>query len=36
MISLGVIGYFISKIYEEVKGRPRYIIADTCGDTPEE
>ena len=35
MISLGVIGYFISKIYEEVKGRPRYIVTDTCGDAPE-
>lgn len=32
MISLGIIGYYISKIYEEVKGRPRYIIANTCGD----
>ena len=32
MISLGIIGYYISKIYEEVKGRPRYIITDTCGD----
>lgn len=32
MLSLGIIGYFISKIYEEVKGRPRYIIAETCGD----
>lgn len=27
MISLGIIGYYISKIYEEVKGRPRYIIS---------
>ena len=27
MIALGIIGYYISKIYEEVKGRPRYIIA---------
>lgn len=27
MISLGIIGFYISKIYEEVKGRPRYIIA---------
>ena len=27
MMSLGVIGYYISKIYEEVKGRPRYIIS---------
>ena len=32
MISLGIIGYYISKIYEEVKGRPRYIVTDTCGD----
>lgn len=31
MISLGVIGYYIAKIYEEVKDRPRYIIADICG-----
>ena len=31
MISLGIIGYYIAKIYEEIKGRPRYIIADTCG-----
>lgn len=27
MISLGIIGYYIAKIYEEVKGRPRYIIS---------
>lgn len=27
MISMGIIGYYISKIYEEVKGRPRYIIS---------
>lgn len=32
MISLGIIGYYIAKIYEEIKDRPRYIIADTCGD----
>ena len=31
MISLGIIGYYIAKIYDEVKGRPRYIIASTCG-----
>jgi len=31
MISLGIIGYYISKIYEEVKGRPRYIISKTIG-----
>lgn len=28
MFSLGVIGYYLSKIYEEIKNRPRYIIRD--------
>lgn len=28
MISLGIIGIYISKIYDEVKGRPRYIISE--------
>lgn len=32
MISLGIIGYYISKIYEEVKHRPRYIIAAVTED----
>ncbi len=27
MISLGIIGHYISKIYDEVKDRPRYIIS---------
>lgn len=27
MMSLGIIGYYISKIYEEVKRRPRYIVS---------
>jgi dolichol-phosphate mannosyltransferase len=31
MISLGIIGYYIAKIYEEVKGRPRYLISRTVG-----
>lgn len=31
MISLGIIGYYISKIYDEVKDRPRYIVSKTCG-----
>mgnify|MGYP002563261549 CR=1 FL=1 len=32
MICLGIIGYYIAKIYEEVKDRPRYILSDTCGE----
>lgn len=31
MISLGVIGVYIAKIYEEVKGRPRYFISKKVG-----
>jgi dolichol-phosphate mannosyltransferase len=31
MISLGIIGYYIAKIYEEVKGRPRYLISKRIG-----
>ena len=27
MLSLGIIGYYIAKIYEEIKRRPRYIIS---------
>lgn len=29
MLSMGVIGHYIARIYEEVKGRPRYIISRT-------
>ena len=32
MISLGIIGYYVGNIYEEIKDRPRYIIADSCGE----
>jgi polyisoprenyl-phosphate glycosyltransferase len=31
MFSLGVIGVYLSKIYEEVKNRPKYIVSDTAG-----
>ena len=27
MLSLGIIGYYIARIYEEVKHRPRYIVS---------
>lgn len=31
MISLGIIGHYISRIYDEIKARPRYIISKRCG-----
>ena len=27
MLSLGIIGHYVARIYEEVKGRPKYIIS---------
>lgn len=39
MLSLGIIGYYISKIYDEIQGRPKYIVRSLCGDlknTPKE
>ena len=32
MISLGIIGVYLAKIYDESKGRPKYIISATCGE----
>lgn len=32
MFCLGIIGYYIAKIYEEIKDRPRYIIAQTSSE----
>lgn len=31
MISLGIIGTYVARIYEEVKARPRYIVRETIG-----
>ena len=36
MLSLGIIGHYIAKIYEEVKGRPRYIISQVTEACEEE
>lgn len=39
MLSLGIIGHYIARIYEEVKGRPKYIISrttDNPGEKPRE
>ena len=32
MLSLSIIGLYIAKIYDEVKGRPRYLIQYKKGD----
>lgn len=31
LVSLGIVGEYIGKIYLETKGRPRYILSDSCG-----
>ena len=28
MLSLGIIGYYLARIYEELKNRPRYLISE--------
>lgn len=35
MISLGIIGYYIAKIYEEIQRRPKFIVSECCGEIPE-
>ena len=36
MFSLGIIGYYLSKIYEEIKRRPRFIISERLNFESEE
>lgn len=33
MVCLGIIGYYVARIYEEIKDRPRYIVAEKCEGT---
>lgn len=35
MLSLGIIGHYLARIYEEVKGRPRYIVSKTTENVPD-
>lgn len=30
MCCLGIMGYYIAKIYDEIQGRPRYIVSEYC------
>lgn len=32
MLAIGIIGYYIAKIYDEVKARPRYIVSEDTAD----
>ena len=36
MMSLGIIGHYLAKIYDELKARPRYIISASCGKRQED
>ncbi len=35
MVSLGIIGFYFARMYDEIKGRPRYIVSQKCGCPPE-
>lgn len=35
MVSLGVIGHYIARMFDELKARPRYIVAETAGEKHE-
>ena len=36
MVSLGVMGHYLTRMFDELKARPRYIVAETAGDRHEE
>jgi dolichol-phosphate mannosyltransferase len=31
MVSLGIIGTYVARIYDEVKARPRYVVREVTG-----
>lgn len=35
IICIGIVGYYLGKIYDEIKGRPKYIVSETCGEDEE-
>jgi hypothetical protein len=35
MISLGIVGEYLARIYEEVKGRPRYVVTHSIERGPD-
>ena len=34
LVSLGVLGEYLARVYEEVKGRPLYLVRETYGCDP--
>ena len=36
MLSIGIIGFYIARIYAEVQHRPRFIVSRACGDAKDE
>ena len=35
LMVIGVLGEYLGRIYDEVKGRPLYLVAEEVGDSPE-
>jgi dolichol-phosphate mannosyltransferase len=35
LVSIGILGEYVGRIYEEVKGRPLYVLSEVAGFTDE-